>query len=77
MHRLFLRIPFTINTLGLTSQSKTFYSEDVTKLAHQWIKCVEKQGDYVEKCHGKSLISGLVNFINIFRIIVDSSSHNK
>jgi hypothetical protein len=31
------------------AQPKTFFSEGIRKLVQQWTKCVEKQGDYVEK----------------------------
>jgi hypothetical protein len=32
----------------LAAQPKTF-SEGIKKLVQRWTKCVEKQGDYVEK----------------------------
>jgi hypothetical protein len=32
------------------AQPKTFFSEGIRKLVQRWTKCVEKQGDYVEKC---------------------------
>jgi histone-lysine N-methyltransferase SETMAR len=33
----------------LREQTKTFYYDDIKKLVGRWEKCVEKQGDYVEK----------------------------
>lgn len=33
----------------LASQPKTFFHEGIRKLEQRWTKCVEKQGDYVEK----------------------------
>lgn len=33
----------------LASQPKTFFYEGIRKLEQRWTKCVEKQGDYVEK----------------------------
>ncbi|PNF22874.1 hypothetical protein B7P43_G14964, partial [Cryptotermes secundus] len=33
----------------LAAQPKTFFSEGIRKLVQRWTKCVEKQGDYVEK----------------------------
>ena len=35
----------------LAAQPKTFYSEGIKKLVQRWKKCIEKQGDYVEKCY--------------------------
>ena len=33
----------------LAAQPKTFTSEGIRKFMQRWTKCVEKQGDYVEK----------------------------
>ncbi|PNF16795.1 hypothetical protein B7P43_G18395, partial [Cryptotermes secundus] len=33
----------------LAAQPKTFFSEVIRKLVQRWTKCVEKQGDYVDK----------------------------
>jgi hypothetical protein len=33
----------------LAAQPKTFFFEGIRKLVQRWTKCVEKQGDYVEK----------------------------
>jgi len=33
----------------LAAQPKRFFSEGIEKLVQQWKKCIEKQGDYVEK----------------------------
>lgn len=33
----------------LAAQPKTFFYEGIRKLVERWTKCIEKQGDYVEK----------------------------
>ena len=33
----------------VAAQPKAFFSEGIRKLVQRWIKCVEKQGDYVKK----------------------------
>ena len=33
----------------LADQPKTFFSEDIKKFVQRWKKCIEKQGDCVEK----------------------------
>jgi hypothetical protein len=33
----------------LRDQPKTFFVEGIRKLVDRWIKCIEKEGDYVEK----------------------------
>jgi hypothetical protein len=33
----------------LRDQPKTFFVEGIRKLADRWTKCIEKEGDYVEK----------------------------
>jgi hypothetical protein len=33
----------------MKEQSKEFFSDDFEKLFHHWKKCVENDGDYVEK----------------------------
>ena len=35
--------------MWLNAQQKTFFSEGIEKLVQRWTKCIEKQGDYVEK----------------------------
>jgi hypothetical protein len=30
-------------------QAKTFFVEGISKLVDRWTKCIEKEGDYVEK----------------------------
>ena len=41
----------------LAAQPKTFFSEGIKKLVQRWKKCIEKQGDYVEKwCYCKFYI---------------------
>jgi hypothetical protein len=33
----------------LRDQPKTFFVEGIRKLVDRWTKCIEKEGDYVEK----------------------------
>ena len=33
----------------LVAQPKTFFAEGIKKLVQRWKKCIEMQGDYVEK----------------------------
>jgi hypothetical protein len=33
----------------LRDQPKTFFMEGIRKLVDRWAKCIEKEGDYVEK----------------------------
>jgi hypothetical protein len=33
----------------LRHQPKTFFVEGIRKLVDRWTKCIEKEGDYVEK----------------------------
>jgi hypothetical protein len=33
----------------LRDQQKTFFVEEIHKLVDRWTKCIEKEGDYVEK----------------------------
>jgi hypothetical protein len=33
----------------LRDQPKTFFLEGIHKLVDRWTKCIEKEGDYVEK----------------------------
>jgi hypothetical protein len=33
----------------LRDQLKTFFVEGIRKLVDRWTKCIEKEGDYVEK----------------------------
>jgi hypothetical protein len=33
----------------LRDQSKTFFVVGIRKLVDRWTKCIEKEGDYVEK----------------------------
>jgi hypothetical protein len=35
----------------LRDQPKTFFVEGIRKLVDRWTKCIEKEGDYVEKLH--------------------------
>jgi hypothetical protein len=33
----------------LRDQLKTFFVDGIRKLVNRWTKCIEKEGDYVEK----------------------------
>ena len=33
----------------LRAQPKTFFADGIKKLVGRWEKCIEKQGDYIEK----------------------------
>jgi hypothetical protein len=33
----------------LRDQPKTFFMEGIRKLVDRWTKCIEKEGDYIEK----------------------------
>jgi hypothetical protein len=47
----------------------------VLKLVEQWKKCIEKQGDYVEKlCYYKFSIFIEIKFVSVLRIFIDSPS---
>ena len=57
----------------LAVQPKTFSSEDIKKLVQRWKKCIEKQGDYVEKwCYYKFYIFIEIKFVSVVRIIIGS-----
>ena len=57
----------------LAAQSKTFFSEGIKKLLQRWKKCIEKQGDYVEKCfYYKFYIFIEIKFVSVVRIIIES-----
>jgi len=34
---------------SLLAQPKTFFADGIKKLVGCWEKCIEKQGDYIEK----------------------------
>ena len=43
------------------------------KLVQRWKKCIEKQGDYVEKwCYCKFSVFIEIKFVSVVRIIVDT-----
>ena len=56
----------------LAAQPKTFFSEGIKKFVQRWKKCIEKQGDYVEKCcYYKFSIFIEIKFVSVVRIIID------
>ena len=61
----------------LAAQPKIFFfSEGIKKLVQRWKKCIEKQGDYVEKlCYYKFSIFIAVKFVSVVRIIIDSPTY--
>jgi len=49
-----------------------FFSEGKKKLVQRWKKCIEKQGDYVEKWrYFKFSIFIEIKFVSVLRIIID------
>ena len=57
----------------LAAQPKTFFSEGIKKLVQQWKKCIETQGDYVEKlCYYKFSVFIEMKFVSVVRIIIVS-----
>ena len=46
----------------------------VRKLVQRWKTCIEKQGDYVEKCY-KFFIFIEMKFVSVLRIIIDSRTY--
>ena len=44
-----LRMKEEVRAWLAADQPKTFFSDGIKKLVQRWKKCVEKQGDYVEK----------------------------
>ena len=60
----------------LAAQPKTFYSEGIKKFVQRWKKCIEKQGDYVEKwCYCKFYIVIEIKFVSVVRIVTDSPTY--
>ena len=61
----------------LAAQPKTFFfSEGIKKLVQRWKKCIENQGDYVEKwCYYKFYIFIEIKFVSVVRIIIDSLTY--
>ena len=58
---------------SLLSQKQFFFPEGIKKLVQRWKKCIEKQGDYVEKCcYYKFSIFIEIKFVSVVRIIIDS-----
>ena len=57
----------------LAAQPKKFFSEGINKLVQWWKKCIEKQGDYVEKwCYYKFSIFIEIKIVSVLQIISDS-----
>ena len=61
----------------LAAQQKTFFfSEGIKKLVQRWKKCIEKQGDYVEKwCYCKFSVFIEIKSVSVVRIIIDSPTY--
>ena len=58
---------------GSLLSQKYFFSEGIKKLVQRRKKCIEKQGDYVEKlCYCKFSIFIEIKFVYVVRIIIDS-----
>ena len=61
---------------GSLLSQKHFFSDGIKKLVLRWKKCIEKQGDYVEKwCYYKFYIFIEIKFVSVVRIIVDSLTY--
>ena len=59
----------------LAAQPKTFFCEGIKKLVQRWKKCIEKQGDYVEKwCYCKLYVSVEIQSLSVVRMIIDSTT---
>jgi hypothetical protein len=60
----------------LAAQSKIFVSTGIQKLAERWNKCIEKHGDYVEKCCNCKVSAVLeINYKNCVQILIDLPSY--
>ena len=60
----------------LAAQPKTFFSEGIKKIVQRWKKCIEKQGDYVEKLrYYKFYIFIEIKFVSVVRMIIDSPTY--
>ena len=61
---------------GSLLSQKHFCSEGIKKLVQRWKKCIEKQGDYVEKrCYCKFSTFIAIKFVTEVRIIIDSPTY--
>ena len=61
---------------GSLFSQKHFFSEDIKKLVQRSKKCIERQGDYVEKCcYCKFYIFIEIKFVSVVRIIIDSPTY--
>ena len=61
---------------GSLLSQKHFFSDSIKKLVLRWKKCIEKQGDYVEKLYYHKLSIFIeIKFVSVVRIIVDSPTY--
>ena len=61
---------------GSLLNQKYFFSEGIKKLVRWWEKCIEKQGDCVEKwCYCKFSVFIEISFVSVLRIIIDSPTY--
>ena len=61
---------------GSLISQKHFFFVGIKKLVQRWKKCIEKQGDYVEKlCYYKFSIFIEIKFVSVVRIIIDSHTY--
>ena len=58
----------------LAVQAKTFFfSEGIKMFVQRWKKCIERQGDYVEKlCYYRFIVFIEIKFVSVVRIIIGS-----
>ena len=58
------------------SAKNIFFSEGIKRLVQRWKKCIEKQGDCVEKlCYYKFSVFTEIKFVCVVRIIIDSCTY--
>ena len=59
----------------LAARPKTLFSDGIKKLVQRCKKCIEKQGDYVEKwCYCKFSAFIEIKFVSVVRLIIDSAT---
>ena len=60
----------------LAAQPKTFFPVGIKRLVQRWKKCIEKQGDYVEKWYYfKFSVFIEMKLVSVLRIFTDSHTY--
>ena len=71
-----LRMKEAVHALFAAQPKTIFFSEGIKKLVERWKKCIEMQGDYVEKwCYCKFSIFIEIKFVSVVRLIIDSPTY--